>query len=187
MAETIISPGVFTEERDLSFLPQGIAGIGAAVVGPTEKGPAFTPTTVTSITEFNKIFGDNTEDKNEYFVPITARQYFEGGATSLTVVRTLHLDGYHYGAGEAIYIYASSSISSSAAVIANPDAGESGSALLAVLAPAEGTHDATNISWVTSAKNEAYAFQLNMKNDNFDLPVLVVYLKFQHYREKLPA
>jgi len=93
MAETIISPGVFTEERDLSFLPQGIAGIGAAVVGPTEKGPAFTPTTVTSITEFNKIFGDNTEDKNEYFVPITARQYFEGGATSLTVVRTLHLDG----------------------------------------------------------------------------------------------
>ena len=35
MAESIISPGVFTEERDLSFLPQGIAGIGAALVGPT--------------------------------------------------------------------------------------------------------------------------------------------------------
>ncbi len=145
MAETIISPGVFTEERDLSFLPQGIAGIGAAVVGPTEKGPAFTPTTVTSITEFNTIFGDNTEDKNEYFVPITARQYFAGGATSLTVVRTLHLDGYHYGAGEAILIYASGSGGFT-------DAGESGSALLAVLAPAEGTHDATNISWVTSDK-----------------------------------
>ena len=160
MAETIISPGVFTEERDLSFLPQGIAGIGAAVVGPTEKGPAFTPTTVTSITEFNTIFGDNTEDKNEYFVPITARQYFAGGATSLTVVRTLHLDGYHYGAGEAILIYASGSGGFT-------DAGESGSALLAVLAPAEGTHDATNISWVTSAKNEAYAFNLNMSSSNF--------------------
>ena len=160
MAETIISPGVFTEERDLSFLPQGIAGIGAAVVGPTEKGPAFTPTTVTSITEFNKIFGDNTEDKNEYFVPITARQYFEGGATSLTVVRTLHLDGYHYGAGEAILVFASGSGG-------NTDAGESGSALLAVLAPAEGTHDATNISWVTSGTNEAYAFQLNMSSSNF--------------------
>lgn len=160
MAETIISPGVFTEERDLSFLPQGISGIGAAIVGPTEKGPAFTPTTVTSISEFNRIFGDNTEDKNEYFVPITARQYFEGGATSLTVVRTLHLDGYHYGAGEAIYIYASGSHA-----IAN--AGESGSALLAVLAPAEGTHDATNISWVTSGVNEAYAFQLNMSSSNF--------------------
>ena len=163
MAESIISPGVFTEERDLSFLPQGIAGIGAAVVGPTEKGPAFTPTTVTSISEFNKIFGDNTEDKNDYFVPITARQYFEGGATSLTVVRTLHLDGYHYGAGEAILIFASGS----GIDISYTDAGESGSALLAVLAPAEGTHDATNISWVTSGVNEAYAFQLNMSSSNF--------------------
>ena len=164
MAETIISPGVFTEERDLSFLPQGIAGIGAAVVGPTEKGPAFTPTTVTSISEFNKIFGDNTEDKNEYFVPITARQYFAGGATSLTVVRTLHLDGYHYGAGEAILIYASGSSDN---VDVSNNAGEGGHALLAVLAPAEGTHDATNISWVTSAKNEAYAFNLNMSSSNF--------------------
>jgi phage tail sheath protein FI len=160
MAETIISPGVFTEERDLSFLPQGIAGIGAAVVGPTEKGPAFTPTTVTSISEFNKIFGDNTEDKNEYFVPITARQYFAGGATSLTVVRTLHLDGYHYGAGEAILIYASGSGG-------NTDAGEAGYALLAVLAPAEGTHTATNASWITSTAYSASAFDLNMSNGSF--------------------
>ncbi len=160
MAETIISPGVFTEERDLSFLPQGIAGIGAAVVGPTEKGPAFTPTTVTSITEFNTIFGDNTEDKNEYFVPITARQYFAGGATSLTVVRTLHLDGYHYGAGEAILIYASGSGG-------NTDAGEAGYALLAVLAPAEGTHTATNASWITSTAYSASAFDLNMSNGSF--------------------
>ena len=29
MAETIISPGVFTRENDLSFLPQGIGAIGA--------------------------------------------------------------------------------------------------------------------------------------------------------------
>ena len=160
MAETIISPGVFTEERDLSFLPQGIAGIGAALVGPTEKGPAFTPTTVTSFSEFNKIFGDNTEDKNEYFVPITARQYFDGGATSLTVVRTLHLDGYHYGAGEVVYIYASGSHA-----VAN--GGESGSALLAVLAPAEGTHTATNTSWITSTAYSASAFDLNMTNGSF--------------------
>ena len=37
MAENIISPGVFTRENDLSFLPQGIGQIGAAVVGPTKK------------------------------------------------------------------------------------------------------------------------------------------------------
>ena len=42
MAERIVSPGVFTRERDLSFLPQGISEIGAAIIGPTDKGPAFT-------------------------------------------------------------------------------------------------------------------------------------------------
>ena len=37
MAETIISPGVFTRENDFSFLPQGIGAIGAAIIGPTQK------------------------------------------------------------------------------------------------------------------------------------------------------
>ena len=48
MAERIVSPGVFTRERDLSFLPQGISEIGAAIIGPTEKGPAFTPTQISN-------------------------------------------------------------------------------------------------------------------------------------------
>jgi len=37
MAERIVSPGVFTRERDLSFLPQGISEIGAAIIGPLIK------------------------------------------------------------------------------------------------------------------------------------------------------
>ena len=41
MAERIISPGVFTKEVDQSFLAGGIAQIGAAVIGPTVKGPAL--------------------------------------------------------------------------------------------------------------------------------------------------
>lgn len=49
MAERIVSPGVFTQERDLSFLPEGIAQIGAAFIGPTTKGPAFIPTQVQGI------------------------------------------------------------------------------------------------------------------------------------------
>ena len=40
MAERIVSPGVFTREKDLSFLPEGIGEIGAALVGPTDMGPA---------------------------------------------------------------------------------------------------------------------------------------------------
>ena len=30
MAERIVSPGVFTNEKDLSILPEGISDIGAA-------------------------------------------------------------------------------------------------------------------------------------------------------------
>ena len=42
MAEKIVSPGVFTKEVDQSFLPAGIAAIGAALIGPTVKDqPAF--------------------------------------------------------------------------------------------------------------------------------------------------
>ena len=52
MAERIVSPGVFTRERDLSFLPQAIGEIGAAIIGPTKKGPAFTPTQISNYQEF---------------------------------------------------------------------------------------------------------------------------------------
>ena len=58
MAEQIISPGVFTRENDLSFLPAGVGAIGAAIVGPTVKGPAFVPTVVNSFADFQTRFGD---------------------------------------------------------------------------------------------------------------------------------
>ena len=55
MAERIVSPGVFTREKDLSFLPQGVGEIGAALIGPTEMGPAFVPTTIRNFGEFETI------------------------------------------------------------------------------------------------------------------------------------
>ena len=42
MAERIVSPAVFTREKDSSFLPQGIGEIGAALVGQSIKGPTCT-------------------------------------------------------------------------------------------------------------------------------------------------
>lgn len=90
MAEKIVSPGVFTEEKDLSFLPQGIANIGAAIIGPTLKGPAFIPTSVTSYGEFVQVFGDTNPN---LYVPYTAKEYLANSG-QLTVVRTLHDDGY---------------------------------------------------------------------------------------------
>lgn len=90
MAERTVSPGVFTEEKDLSFLPQGIAAIGAAFVGPTIKGPAMVPMTVTSYGEFVQIFGDSNPN---LYLPYAAKEYLQN-IGQLTIVRTLHDDGY---------------------------------------------------------------------------------------------
>ena len=58
MAERIVSPGVFTQERDLSFLEQGVGEIAGAFIGPTPRGPAFIPTVVTSPSDFEAKFGE---------------------------------------------------------------------------------------------------------------------------------
>jgi len=90
MAERIVSPGVFTREKDLSFLPQGIGEIGAALIGSAVKGPAFVPTQVSSFQEFQQVFGGLTEDS---YLPYTAQAYLEDAGTA-TIVRVLGKDGY---------------------------------------------------------------------------------------------
>ena len=90
MAERIVSPGVFTREKDLSFLPAGVANIGAAIIGPTLKGPSFVPTQITSFSEFQTIFGGYTKD---YYTPYTVNEYLRS-AGSVTVVRVGYLQGY---------------------------------------------------------------------------------------------
>jgi hypothetical protein len=83
MAEKIVSPGVFTQEKDLSFLAEGISAIGATVIGPTEKGPAFLPVVVTSQNEFSTKFGSGT-----YYTPYTVQDYLKS-AGIVTIVRVL--------------------------------------------------------------------------------------------------
>jgi hypothetical protein len=85
MAERIVSPGVFTQERDLSFLPEGIAQIGAAFVGPFAKGPAFIPTAVEGLNEFVSTFGQ--PDATSYAGYAVNNYLQEAG--SATVVRVL--------------------------------------------------------------------------------------------------
>ena len=90
MAERIVSPGVFTQERDLSFLEQGVGEIAGAFIGPTPKGPAFIPTVVTSQQDFENKFG--TPD-NKSFLGLTVKNYLRESGRA-TVVRILGLDGY---------------------------------------------------------------------------------------------
>ena len=98
MAEQIISPGVFTRENDLSFLPAGVGAIGAAIVGPTTKGPAFVPTVVSSFSQFERRFGPLSE---ETFIPQTVREYLKN-AGSVTVCRVLAGGGYRLGGDSGI-------------------------------------------------------------------------------------
>ena len=52
MAESIISPGVFQRENDISFVQPAPIAAGAAFIGPTVKGPIEQPTIVTSYNDF---------------------------------------------------------------------------------------------------------------------------------------
>ena len=100
MAEKIVSPGVFTRENDLSFLPQGIGEIGAAIIGPTKKGPAFVPTVINTQADFDEIFG--TPD-GSYYTGYTVQNYLREAGT-VTVVRVGHIGGYTQTEGLAIKI-----------------------------------------------------------------------------------
>ena len=100
MAEKIVSPGVFTRENDLSFLPQGIGEIGAAIIGPTKKGPAFVPTVINTQADFDEIFG--VPDGSDY-TGYTVQNYLREAGT-VTVVRVGHLGGYEQEEGLALII-----------------------------------------------------------------------------------
>ena len=102
MAERIVSPGVFTRERDLSFLPQAIGEIGAAIIGPTKRGPAFTPTQVTSFQEFEEMFG-GIDDR--FYTPYTVEQYLRSAGV-VTIVRILGLSGYQADTAQLVAIAA---------------------------------------------------------------------------------
>ena len=91
MAEKIISPGVFTNEIDQTFLPAAVADIGAAIVGPTLKGPALVPTVVTSFSDFQAKFGDVFKSGStsvQYLTSHAAEEYLKNSNT-LTVVRVM--------------------------------------------------------------------------------------------------
>jgi hypothetical protein len=132
--ERIVSPGVFTRERDLSFLTQGISEIGGAFIGPTPKGPAFIPTIVRSQQEYVTAFGE--ADANHY-TGLTVKNYLRESGVA-TIVRVLGLDGYT-GVTSAL-IYAT---------------GSTGRALFAVLHPSSvgNTIASINIGGTTSSFN----------------------------------
>jgi hypothetical protein len=90
MAETLLSPGVLARENDQSFLTAQPAQAGAAILGPTVKGPVGIPTIVTTYTDYVNKFGAafiSGGAQYTYLTSISAYNYFNGGGTSLLVTR----------------------------------------------------------------------------------------------------
>ena len=108
MAETLVSPGVLARENDQSFVTQQPVTVGAAIVGPTVKGPVEIPTLVRSYSDYQNRFGTSFtsgSDTYSYFTSIAAQNYFVNGGETLLVTRVV--------SGSAGWDYADAYISGS--------------------------------------------------------------------------
>jgi hypothetical protein len=90
MANFTSSPGVAISEIDNTYLTGLPVQAGAAIIGPTVKGPYEKPTLVTSYSDFQTMFGDtfiSGGNSYSYLTSIAAYNYFNYGGTSLLVAR----------------------------------------------------------------------------------------------------
>lgn len=90
MAEVLVSPGVSARENDQSFLTEGPVTVGAAIVGPTARGPVELPIVVTSYSDYVSRFGTTIESGSNdysYLTTLAAESYFAQGGQSLLVTR----------------------------------------------------------------------------------------------------
>ena len=93
MAETIISPGVFTRENDISFIQPAPVVAGAAIIGPAAKGPVEVPTLVTSYGDYLRRFGSTFASGStsyEFLTSIAVKNYFSQGGNSVLVSRVVN-------------------------------------------------------------------------------------------------
>ena len=105
MAETLVSPGVLARENDQSFITQQPVQVGAAIVGPTVKGPVEIPTVVTTYSDYQNRFGTTFEsgsDDYSFFTSIAAQNYFNNGGNTLLVTRVV--------SASATWVYASADV-----------------------------------------------------------------------------
>ena len=75
-------------------------------------GPAFVPTEVRNLGEFENLRKEN----QDFYVPFTAKQYLKSAGT-VTIVRVLHLGGY---ANDSVVLTISGSVGHRVAAILKP-------------------------------------------------------------------
>lgn len=102
-----VSPGVYTEERDVTYAAKtlGITSLGLA--GETLKGPAFQPVLINDWAEFVDYFGGTSPELfkgtgyPKYELPYIAKSYLSE-SKRLYVSRTLGLSGYDAGSAMTV-------------------------------------------------------------------------------------
>jgi phage tail sheath protein FI len=95
MANVLLSPGVLPIENDQSFIRQQPVNVGAAIIGPTVKGPVELPTIVTSYSDFEQKFGGgflSGSDNYSYFTSRAVQTYFTNQGQSMLIARVVHGD-----------------------------------------------------------------------------------------------
>jgi len=95
MAKTFISPGTFTQEIDLSYLPQQGPQVTTCFIGLSERGPALRPVVVQNWQEYTRIFGNTNEN---YYMPYAVENFFRNQSPA-TIIRVLSNDTYTYTQG----------------------------------------------------------------------------------------
>lgn len=93
-----VSPGVYTSEKDLTFVAQSVGVTTLGMVGETLKGPAFEPVLIKNFDDFRTYFGTTSplKDANgnpSYELPYFAKAYLQE-SNQLFVTRILGLTGY---------------------------------------------------------------------------------------------
>jgi len=100
--KVFVSPGVYTSERDLTFVAQSVGVTTLGVVGETLQGPAFEPIFITNFDEYQVYFGGTSPEKfvntqiPKYETSYIAKAYLQQ-SNQLFVTRVLGLSGYDAG------------------------------------------------------------------------------------------
>ena len=90
---TYLAPGVFVEEIASGSRPIApVATSTAAFIGVARKGPINRATLITSVTEFEKVFGApyRVTAADAHFLAYAVRHFFEQGGSRCYVIRVAH-------------------------------------------------------------------------------------------------
>jgi hypothetical protein len=97
-----VSPGVFTSEKDLTFVTRQVGVTTLGLLGETPKGPAFEPVFISNYDEFTSYFGSLDPEKfkgtgyQKYELNYIAKSFLTQ-TNQLYVSRVLGLSGYDAG------------------------------------------------------------------------------------------